>query len=176
MGTMLGGDDDFSMPQLVRYRRGQKFDLHSDWYDRPQLVDVETVAKDGQKITEERHWNRIASFFVFVKNRGVRGGETYFPHIKGSNLHGLDPLSTAIVMQNEKEYKGKPKNKGGVEKVREHEKGGLAFKPIEGNALFWVNLMPDGTGDKRVLHAGLPLESGSKVGMNIWPRKFYPQT
>lgn len=54
---------------------------------------------------------------------------------------------------------------------REHE-GGTAFTPVEGNALFWVNLMPSGRGDKRVMHAGLPVEEGRKTAMNIWPRGF----
>jgi prolyl 4-hydroxylase len=63
----------------------------------------------------------------------------------------------------------------GTEKIKRHKDGGLAFTPIEGNALFWVNLSPDGTGDKRVVHAGLPVEKGWKVGMNIWPRIYFPE-
>ena len=31
----------------------------------------------------------------------------------------------------------------------------------------------NGTGDERVMHAGLQLKSGVKTAMNIWPRRFY---
>ena len=55
----------------------------------------------------------------------------------------------------------------------EQEDGGLAFRPIAGNAVFWVNLHANGTGDMRTRHAGLPLESGRKTAMNIWPRQYY---
>jgi prolyl 4-hydroxylase len=52
----------------------------------------------------------------------------------------------------------------------EWEKG-VTFRPVEGNAVFWVNLQEDGHGDERVLHAGLPVTSGKKLGMNIWTRE-----
>jgi prolyl 4-hydroxylase len=45
---------------------------------------------------------------------------------------------------------------------------GVSFRPKKGSGLFWVNLKPDGMGDDRLLHAGLPLKEGRKVGMNIW--------
>ncbi|GAB1201085.1 hypothetical protein BDV32DRAFT_148382 [Aspergillus pseudonomiae] len=45
---------------------------------------------------------------------------------------------------------------------------GVTFKPISGNAIFWENIRPDGTVYPETLHAGLPILSGSKIGMNIW--------
>jgi prolyl 4-hydroxylase len=56
---------------------------------------------------------------------------------------------------------------------RVYEDGGVAFRPVPGNALVWVNLLPDGTGDGRVVHAGLPIADGVKFGLNIWPRTFF---
>lgn len=46
----------------------------------------------------------------------------------------------------------------------------LTFQPRPGNAIFWRNLDDRGTGDRRTLHAGLPVlnEDGIKVGLNIW--------
>jgi prolyl 4-hydroxylase len=119
----------------------------------PQLVRY----TNGQKFNPHYDWydipqvltasgqkfNRPASFFVFLE-ANCTGGETFFPKVSVP----------------------------GVGRWREHE-GGTAFKPVEGNALFWVNLMPSGRGDKRVLHAGLPVEEGRKTAMNIWPRAFY---
>lgn len=45
---------------------------------------------------------------------------------------------------------------------------GVTFKPIKGNAIFWENLRPDGTGYPETWHAALPVTSGRKVGLNIW--------
>ncbi|KAI1123873.1 hypothetical protein F5Y10DRAFT_42424 [Nemania abortiva] len=100
-----------------------------------------------------RSFNRVASFFVILQDN-CTGGETWFPFIK--------PVS--------------PQLKGGEEGQlwREHEDGGLAFKPVAGNGIFWVNLFPNGTGDTRTVHAGLPVTSGLKTAMNIWPRKYRP--
>jgi prolyl 4-hydroxylase len=36
-----------------------------------------------------------------------------------------------------------------------------------------VNLNEEGEGDGRVVHAGLPVEEGEKIGLNIWPRRFF---
>lgn len=49
--------------------------------------------------------------------------------------------------------------------------GGVAFKPIPGNAIFWANLYPNGTGHAGVWHAGMPVLEGRKVGMNILTRR-----
>ena len=45
---------------------------------------------------------------------------------------------------------------------------GVTFKPMLGNVIFWVNYKADGTGHPKTLHAGLPVTSGTKIGLNIW--------
>jgi prolyl 4-hydroxylase len=45
---------------------------------------------------------------------------------------------------------------------------GVAFKPVKGNAVYWENFRPDGKGYEETWHAGLPVKSGVKVGLNIW--------
>lgn len=75
------------------------------------------------------------------------GGETWFPDIEV--------------------------NGEGEGKWRMYEEGGTAFRPVKGNAVFWVNLYGNGTGDRRMRHAGLPLMEGVKTAMNIWPRRVY---
>ena len=52
------------------------------------------------------------------------------------------------------------------------ERSSLTTKAIKGTALLWKNIMSNGTGDPRTLHAGLPLPHGSKSGLNIWTYKF----
>lgn len=74
-----------------------------------------------------------------------KGGETWFPFVEQVEGRGWRP----------------------------YEKGGTVFTPKSGSALFWVNLFKNGTGDGRVVHAGLPLEGGRKTAMNIWPRRFF---
>ncbi|GAB1320117.1 Prolyl 4-hydroxylase alpha subunit domain-containing protein [Madurella fahalii] len=47
---------------------------------------------------------------------------------------------------------------------------GTVFKVVPGNAVYWENFRADGTGRAydETWHAGLPVEKGVKVGLNIW--------
>ncbi|KAI1341703.1 hypothetical protein F5Y15DRAFT_430930 [Xylariaceae sp. FL0016] len=146
LGTMIDRvKDDIGPPQLVRYDVGERFNRHHDWYDTPQPWRRGMLGKG-------RTWNRIASFFAVLED-ACEGGETWFPHIEAT--HSL---------REEAEIK---------HLWRAHPEGGLAFKPIAGNSLFWVNLHANGTGDMRASHSGMPVTKGRKTAMNIWPRKFY---
>ncbi|KAI1778043.1 oxidoreductase-like protein [Hypoxylon cercidicola] len=49
-------------------------------------------------------------------------------------------------------------------------KNGTVFQALEGSAVFWRNLDDAGVGDPRVLHEGMMVESGEKIGLNIWTR------
>lgn len=51
---------------------------------------------------------------------------------------------------------------------QEEKQQGITFKPIKGNAIFWENLRPDGSGYPETWHAAYPVTSGTKVGLNIW--------
>ncbi|PYH45484.1 oxidoreductase, 2OG-Fe(II) oxygenase family [Aspergillus saccharolyticus JOP 1030-1] len=53
---------------------------------------------------------------------------------------------------------------------------GITFKPIKGNAIFWENLRPDGSGHPGTWHAALPVTSGTKIGLNIWSWYHPPQS
>lgn len=44
----------------------------------------------------------------------------------------------------------------------------LTAKAVPGAALLWRNIHANKSVDERMLHAGLPVEQGSKVGLNIW--------
>ncbi|KAK3989975.1 hypothetical protein QBC44DRAFT_395495 [Cladorrhinum sp. PSN332] len=160
MGTMLrDGWDEMGPPQLVRYKTGEKFNVHHDWFDSPLW------AIDGS----DRRWNRVASFFAILQDN-CTGGETHFPFAKAiapPSPWGGPAWSGGYEDQIQK----------GVEEFkplwRQHEDGGLAFRPVAGNAVFWINLHPNGTGDPRTNHAGLALEDGRKTAMNIWPRRYF---
>ena len=45
---------------------------------------------------------------------------------------------------------------------------GVTFKAMKGNAVFWMNFDAEGRGYKETIHAGMPVVSGTKVGLNIW--------
>ena len=145
LGTVMRPDEPFSTPQLVRYRPTQRYDLHTDFWPAHQLL------ADGSG----RLYNRPASFFVFLRDNCTEG-ETWFPAVE-------------IEEGRESGFGGRVKRGR-----RDGEEGkGVRFRPVEGSAVFWVNIGADGKGDRRVVHAGLPVGEGEKIGMNIWPRKFY---
>ncbi|KAK7744407.1 hypothetical protein SLS62_010197 [Diatrype stigma] len=175
------GGDDIGPPQLVRYAAGQRFNIHHDWYAAPRAARPEDRWRGAR-------WNRAASFFAVLED-GCEGGETWFPHVHvgdggGSARSGAEdgegdggvgvggdgaPAGGAA----KKERVSSSSLSSAAAAWRSHEDGGVAFAPMSGNALFWVNLFPNGTGDPRTIHAGLPVESGRKTAMNIWPRKYY---
>lgn len=50
----------------------------------------------------------------------------------------------------------------------DHGEPGVTFRPIKGNAIFWVNLRADGSGYTETWHKAFPVTGGEKVGLNIW--------
>ncbi|KAK7977745.1 hypothetical protein PG996_003798 [Apiospora saccharicola] len=165
LGTALFDEarDDIGPPQLVRYEPGQHYNVHHDWYETSQ-----PPARGEVDEWRGRGWNRIASFFAILED-GCEGGETWFPRVEPP-----PGLLTAHGNDVNHEKKGEEDSRATTPPIwRIHEDGGLAFRPVAGNALFWVNLHTNGTGDRRTLHAGLPVDDGLKTAMNIWPRKYY---
>ncbi|KAH8897903.1 hypothetical protein GQ53DRAFT_778128 [Thozetella sp. PMI_491] len=105
---------------------------------------------DPQYYTSFNGGNRLSSFFVYVQVlNDTTGGGTNFPFIEP------------------------PKDERwcGFVECDEPYANGVTFRPVEGNAIFWENLTPGGVGDMRTEHAGLPVTTGSKIGMNIWTRQ-----
>jgi prolyl 4-hydroxylase len=96
--------------------------------------------------------NRISSFFAYVHvSNDTTGGGTNFPMLEAP--------------RNERWCKER------IVDCDEPWQNGVTFRPVEGNAIFWANLLPGGRGDHKTLHAGLSLETGEKIGMNIWTRQ-----
>ncbi|KAK3944444.1 hypothetical protein QBC46DRAFT_251808 [Diplogelasinospora grovesii] len=95
--------------------------------------------------------NRVSSFFAYVYvSNDTTGGGTNFPLVETPR----DERWCGTVVDCDKPWEN-----------------GVTFRPIEGNAVFWKNLHDDGTGNQKTLHAGLPVTSGEKIGMNIWTRQ-----
>lgn len=88
---------------------------------------------------------RQSSFFAYVFSNGTGGG-TNFPLLKRPTADAW----CRYIDCNETTAKG------------------VTFKPVVGNAIYWDNLKSSGDVYKSTLHAGLPVTSGVKIGMNIW--------
>ncbi|KAF3355797.1 hypothetical protein VdG1_06846 [Verticillium dahliae VDG1] len=131
-----------------RARRFQSFDLPPNHQEPIQLN-----TKENGHASVERGGNRVSSFFAYVSvSEDIAGGGTKFPKLAAPEGDGWC----------------------GVVECDQAREEGVTFRPIEGNAVFWTNLVKgaDGemVGDDRVLHAGLPIEKGSKLGMNLWTK------
>lgn len=128
--------------QLVHYTLGEEYRPHTDWFESP----LHTTADLGG--------NRLTSFFVYVAvSSDITGGGTNFPLLDAPTT-GIDDYWCQLI------------------NCDEPWDDGVTFRPIARNAVFWQNLnLKDGSGDPRTLHAGLPLTSGTKLGMNIWTRQ-----
>lgn len=93
--------------------------------------------------------NRATSFFVYVATSDdIVGGGTQFPLLDAPSSERWCAYVNCDAAWDE----------------------GVTFRPIARNAVFWRNLK-GGKGDRRTLHAGLPVQRGEKLGMNIWTRE-----
>ncbi|OAL48591.1 hypothetical protein IQ07DRAFT_80946 [Pyrenochaeta sp. DS3sAY3a] len=115
-----------------------------------QKVDLHFDWRQGQLPTRAKTgkpYNRLASFFIYI-DANCTGGETWFP--KASVSHGFSAG-------------------GGADMVHSLGEGnGISVVPKAGSGVFWMNLNSDKSGNPKTLHAGLPVKSGTKIGMNIW--------
>lgn len=103
----------------------------------------------------QRSQNRLSTFNVYVLG-DCEGGGTEFPRIR---------------MPDTEKGRWCEFLECGEDATRDESLGervGVTFKAISGNAIFWENVHPDGTGYDETWHAGLPVKSGTKVGLNIW--------
>lgn len=132
--------------QLVKYSSAgrERYDFHTDWLSDPDYI------------SSPNGGNRLSSFFVYVAvSNDTMGGGTNFPLVPAPS--GDKWCETGWI------------------ECDELYTNGVTFRPVQGNAIFWENLHVSqsgmSVGDPRTEHAGLPLTSGDKVGMNIWTRQ-----
>lgn len=90
-----------------------------------------------------RRGGRISTFMVYLDDE-CTGGGTKFPRLQ------------------------KPPGAVWCDVLDCEDPEGITFKPVKGNAVYWENYKPDGKGFDETWHAGLPVKSGVKVGLNIW--------
>lgn len=122
----------------------------------PQDTFIERLAL--QRYTESGHYSnhyawatandksrRESSFMVYV-SANCTGGGTNFPLLKRPTA---ESWCTAIDCRSPVEQ-------------------GVTFVPRNGAAVFWQNFDAQGRGWKDTLHSGMPVQSGVKIGLNIW--------
>ena len=125
-----------------------------------QLEDLQVVKyRVGDQFRPHYDWAaamqnpRISTIFAYLGCEDCVGGSTQFPRIEGRfsakwcEFVDCEPSEDAA------------------------EVGGVGFKPVVGNAVFWAQLHPNGTGHEGTWHAGMPVKEGRKYGMNIMTRR-----
>ncbi|KAI5868062.1 hypothetical protein GGS23DRAFT_9485 [Durotheca rogersii] len=128
-----------------------------------------------------RGWGRASSFMAWVYADGdgaglgageVEGGGTEFPLLPWSApdekwCRWVECPPSGETGEGQEETAGGKRGTGGD---GERPRVGVTFKPVSGNAVYWENFRPDGTGRgwDETWHAGLPVRKGTKVGLNIW--------
>ncbi|OAL73643.1 hypothetical protein A7D00_1671 [Trichophyton violaceum] len=94
--------------------------------------------------------DRVSTFNIFLHSN-CTGGGTHFPNLR---MPEEDPGWCEFI-ECDLDESGEART-------------GITFKPISGNAVFWENIWPKGERYQETLHAGLQIESGTKIGLNIW--------
>jgi prolyl 4-hydroxylase len=91
--------------------------------------------------------DRVSSFMVYVE-ANCTGGGTEFPRLRSTAM--VDGVIN------------------GCESSECVDGMGVTFQPRKLNAVFWENIAENREGFQETYHAGLPVTSGSKIGLNIW--------
>ncbi|KAF2662273.1 hypothetical protein K491DRAFT_700536 [Lophiostoma macrostomum CBS 122681] len=134
--------------QAVQYSLSEEYRPHTDWFT------------SAAQTRPEVGGNRATSFFVYVSaSADIVGGGTQFPLLEAPR---------------DEKWCGVVNCDAGWDE-------GVTFRPIARNAVFWRNMVDapgakgkgkgEKVGDRRTLHAGLPVQRGRKLGMNIWTRE-----
>lgn len=150
MKSFLGNlqHTDIEVLQVVKYEVGNRFRLHMDWFE-PKRHKSHFSTSTSKSSAPDRPHGRLGSIFVYLTDQCI-GGETYFPE-----LPGVSP------------------DADGDKFSRTDTNMGLLVRPRRGSAVFWNNLFLNGSGNPKLLHAGLPVKSGTKIGMNMFSY-YYP--
>lgn len=88
---------------------------------------------------------RVSTFMVYIQANCTGGGTNF-------------PLLT------------RPKDERWCQWIdcSESAEAGVTFLPKAGSAVYWENFDAEGNGWREGLHAGMPVEDGTKIGLNIW--------
>jgi len=126
-----------------KYDAGGHYSHHFDW--------------SGELYS--RGAGRISTFMVYVQ-APEKGGGTHFPRLeRPASTDWCSVLHCPVQDVNQA---------GAVLHTEQDNDLGIVFTPVAGSAVYWENFRPDGRGWEELWHSGLPVEKGTKVGLNIW--------
>lgn len=141
--------------QRAREFQGWRRDVYIErlWAQRYEAGGHYTYHYDWSGDLSQRSGGRLSSFMVYVDTE-CEGGGTKFPRLDMPEGQRWCQFVEC----------------GGEHKASDtdEESGGIVFKPRKGTAVYWENFRPDGSGYQETWHAGLPVKSGYKIGLNIW--------
>lgn len=128
-----------------------------------------------------------------IEDKAVSIVRNKYPALSNITTKNLEPLQL-VKYENGQEYKfhydyikdenDKELARGGQRTITifayvktPHKGGNTCFKKIDqcyhperGDALMWNN-SPGGKVDPKTLHAGMPVQEGTKIGLNVWFRE-----
>ncbi|KAL6871898.1 hypothetical protein J3F83DRAFT_621138 [Trichoderma novae-zelandiae] len=112
-------------------------------------------------------WGRVSSFMAWVDaSADLEGGGTEFPLLEAwGGGRWCDLLDCERDRAGDE---GEDEDDEVRKCVEDDEGGGITFRPVAGNAVYWENFAADGRGYEETWHSGLPVKKGVKVGLNIW--------
>lgn len=153
-----GHDADFQQLVVQNYGVAGHYRDHFDWFDDAHAVGG----------------NVDSTFFVYIY-ANCTGGGTHFPRLP------FPTFARGGKGQSQREKQSPVGDEGSGKEPDETWcdlldcdrplADGVVFRPIMGNAIYWENLDGEGHGYGKTLHAGLPVTSGNKMGMNMWTWK-----
>ncbi|KAH7160019.1 hypothetical protein B0J13DRAFT_581109 [Dactylonectria estremocensis] len=149
--ALQGWPSDLFVERLrtQKYEAGGHYGYHFDW----------TANVGG--------WGRVTSIMAWVDgSKDLQGGGTAFPLIRRpQGKEARREWCRFIECDDEEEVEHQSEEKQNKDQSK---KQGVVFKVVPGNAVYWENFAPDGRGYEKTWHAGLPVDEGLKVGLNIW--------
>ncbi|KAH6890409.1 hypothetical protein B0T10DRAFT_560917 [Thelonectria olida] len=154
--ALQGWQPDLFVERLrtQRYRPGGHYGYHFDW----------TANRGG--------WGRVSSIMAWVESGDVKGGGTKFPFLRRPGGEALGEWCRFVECRERtgerEDEEQQHKKEQQQEEGEEQEEEGVVFKVVPGNAVYWENFAPDGRGYEETWHAGLAVDEGTKVGLNIW--------
>lgn len=138
--------------QRAREFQGWRKDVYIErlWAQRYEAGGHYTYHYDWSGDLNARRGGRLSTFMVYL-SADCQGGGTKFPRLQRPEGKSWCDY---IDCSDDHELDG--------------EDPGVIFNPKQGTAVFWENFHLDGTGYEETWHAGLPVTSGVKIGLNIW--------